>query len=76
MCNNYKWFIRSNRTPKRKLKIITNKKNKQITHLIYNRVYINKKTKPWNFVLIPKYMEQKIEAFIKSLPAKHNRLFK
>ena len=68
-------FFRSNRTPKRKLKIIENKRNKQIAHLTYNRIYRNTRTKPWNFVLISKYMEQTIEAFIKSLPAKHNRLF-
>jgi hypothetical protein len=68
-------FFRSDRTPKQKLKIIENKRNKQIAHLTYNRIYRNKRTKLWNFVLISKYMEQTIEAFIKSLPAKHNRLF-
>jgi hypothetical protein len=68
-------FFRNNRTPKWKLKIIENKRNKQIAHLTYNRIYRNKRTKPWNFGLISRYMEKTIEAFIKSLPAKHNRLF-
>ena len=32
-------LFRSNRSPKRKLKIIENKRNKQIAHLTYNRIY-------------------------------------
>lgn len=68
-------FFRNNRTPKRKLKIIENKRNKQIAHLTYNRIYRNKRTKPWNFGLISKYMEQTIKAFIDSLPDKHHSLF-
>lgn len=68
-------FFRNNRTPKRKLKIIENKRNKQIAHLTYNRIYRNKRTKPWNFVLISRYMEQTIKAFIDSLPDKHHSLF-
>ena len=68
-------FFKSNRTPKKKLKNIENKRNKQIAHLTYNRIYRNKRTKPWNFGLISKHMEQTIKAFIDSLPDKRHSLF-
>jgi hypothetical protein len=68
-------FFKSNRTPKKKLKNIENKRNKEIAHLTYNRIYRNKRTKPWNVGLISKHMEQTIKAFIDSLPDKHHSLF-
>lgn len=68
-------FFKSNRTPKKKLENIENRRNKEIAHLTYNCIYRNKRTKPWNFGLISKDMEQTIKAFIDSLLDKHHSLF-
>jgi len=68
-------YFKNNRVPKRNLKIIETKRNKQIAHLTYNRIYRNKRTKPWHFGIISKYMEQTINAFIDSLPANYAKFF-
>jgi hypothetical protein len=70
-----KKYFRNTRSPKRNLKIIENKRNKQIAHLTYNRIYRDKRTKPWHFGIISKYMEQTINAFIDSLPVKYTKFF-
>jgi hypothetical protein len=64
--NNNKYF-RNNRCPKKDLRIIVGKRNKQIAHLTYNRIYRNKKTKPWKFQEISDRMEKTISAFLDSL---------
>jgi len=69
-------YFRNNRSHKKNLKIVENKRNKQIAHLTYNRIYTNKKTKPWDFGKISEYMEKTINVFIKSLPLEYKKLFK
>lgn len=68
--------FRKNRTPKKDLKNIEEKRNKQLAHLTYNRVYRNIKTKGWHIKLIHKRMNKTIAAFFNSLPNEYKDLFK
>jgi hypothetical protein len=67
--------FRKNRTPKKDLNIIEKKRNKQIAHLTYNRIYRNKKTKPWKVNIIYKRLNKTMWAFISSLPEKNKNFF-
>ena len=68
--------FRNERTRKRDLEPIIVKRNKQLAHLTYNRIYRNKATKPWQFGKISAFMEQTIAAFLNSLPEENKLLFK
>lgn len=68
--------FRTNRTPKKYLKPIVVKRDKQVAHLTYNRVYRNRATKPWQIGKISAMMEQTITAFFDSLPEETKFLFK
>lgn len=67
--------FRKDRTPKKLISPIVEKRNKQIAHLTYNRIYRNKKTKPWSTGKISAMMEQTIAAFFNSLSATHQSYF-
>lgn len=66
-------FIR-NRTPKKDLIFIKKKRDKQIAHLTYNRVYRNRRTKDWPWSIINK-TRKTIAAFYDSLPDDKRNLF-
>ncbi|MFA5175278.1 MAG: hypothetical protein WC430_02530 [Patescibacteria group bacterium] len=67
--------FRKNRTPKECLKNIEKKRNKQIAHLTYNRIYRNSKTKDWKVGVIIKGLQKTIIAFINSLPDEYKSFF-
>ena len=66
-------FIR-NRTLKKDLIFIKKKRDKQIAHLTYNRIYRNQRTKDWPFSIINK-MRKTIAAFYDSLSDDKRNLF-
>jgi hypothetical protein len=67
-------LFRKRRAPKRKLKNIEIKRNKQLAHLTYNRIFRNKKTKGWNPELYT-LLCQTINAFISALPTNRKKWF-
>jgi len=67
--------FRSNRIPKRHLKNIVVKRDKQLAHLTYNRIYRNKITEVWPHGSIVKKMEKTIKAFFNALPNENRYLF-
>ena len=70
-----KSLFRRSRTSKKDLKIIEKKRNKQLAHLTYNRIYRSSKTKGWNVGIINKRMNRTIAAFFSSLPDENENLF-
>ena len=68
--------FRKNRTKKKLLKHIVVKRNKQIAHLTYNRIFRNKATKPWQTGKITAMIQQTITAFFNSLSEENKLLFK
>ncbi len=67
--------FREERAAKKDLKIIEVKRNKQIAHLTYNRIYRNSKTKPWNIKVIFKKMDKTVLAFSDALPEENKKMF-
>lgn len=66
--------FRRERTPKKDLKFIEKKRNKQLAHLTYNRIYRNKRTKGWDLIIMPR-MKKTITAFFNSLPNEYKKFF-
>lgn len=64
-----------NRTPKNKLKTIEKKRNKQLAHLTYNRIYRNSKTKPFKTGIIYKGLNKTMWAFFSSLTDESKKYF-
>ena len=63
-----KRFYLKNRTPRKELKFIVKKANKQVAHLTYFRLRYNRRTKPWDVLRIENGFRKTIEAFLKSIP--------
>ena len=67
--------FRKHRTPKNVLKNIDKKRNKQIAHLTYNRIYRNSKTKPFKTTAIYHGINKTMWAFFNSLPKEYKNYF-
>lgn len=67
--------FRKHRTPKRNLINIEKKRNKQIAHLTYNRIYRNLKTKPFKTNIIYKGLNKTMWAFFNSLTTEFKEYF-
>jgi len=66
--------FRKDRTPKKNLKIIEEKRHKQLAHLTYNRIYRDTRTKGWKVGDIYKKLEKTMTAFSNSLLDENKKL--
>lgn len=67
--------FRKHRTPKKNLKNVEKKRNKQMAHLTYNRIYRNSKTKPFKTDVIYQGLNKTMWAFFNSLPKEYKNYF-
>lgn len=67
-------FIK-NRTPKNELEFIKDKRDKQIAHLTYDRIYRNQQTKPWPLSSIFSKTKKTIMSFYYSLSEEQKTWF-
>lgn len=70
-----KSYFGQNRVPKKGLKTIVKKRDKQVAHLTYNRIHRNFKTKGWPIPTLTNKMNKTIQTFFLSLSEQDRVMF-
>lgn len=67
--------FRKNRTPKNKFGNIKKRRDKEIAHLTFSRIYKNSKNRQWPIDRIHEYLGKTMWSFYHLLPEKYKRVF-